>query len=140
MGLLVSTSLFGSACDSAPKAPGDQVNAPAAVIPAATGAPVGAEAGAKEDPAQAQAKAAQAEAAEAKAAQAKAAQAKAAQAKAAEAKAAEAKAAEEAKAEEDKDKPVEPTRVLLIGDSLVATGFGVLLEKGLDKHPEVECF
>jgi hypothetical protein len=39
--------------------------------------------------------------------------------------------------------PAEPTRprkVLILGDSLAATGFGALLEKKLDAHPDVECF
>ena len=33
-----------------------------------------------------------------------------------------------------------PKKVLLLGDSLAATGFGVLLEKKLDAHPGVQCF
>lgn len=33
-----------------------------------------------------------------------------------------------------------PFRVLILGDSLAATGFGALLEKRLDGHPDVECF
>ena len=36
--------------------------------------------------------------------------------------------------------PEEPKRVLLIGDSLVATGIGALLERKLDAHPHVTCF
>ncbi|TPV94585.1 MAG: DUF459 domain-containing protein [Myxococcales bacterium FL481] len=36
--------------------------------------------------------------------------------------------------------PQEPYRVLLVGDSLIATGFGVLLEKRLDAHPHIRCF
>lgn len=31
-------------------------------------------------------------------------------------------------------------RVLILGDSLAATGFGVLLEKRLEEHPQVRCF
>jgi hypothetical protein len=34
----------------------------------------------------------------------------------------------------------EPRRVLILGDSLAATAFGVLLEKRLDAHPHVVCF
>lgn len=30
-------------------------------------------------------------------------------------------------------------KVLLLGDSLAATGFGVLLEKALDAHPNIDC-
>jgi hypothetical protein len=36
--------------------------------------------------------------------------------------------------------PPTPRKVLLLGDSLAATGFGALLEKRLDGHPDVECF
>jgi hypothetical protein len=36
--------------------------------------------------------------------------------------------------------PAEPRRVLLLGDSLAATGFGALLERRLDAHPHVDCF
>lgn len=36
--------------------------------------------------------------------------------------------------------PEEPLRVLMLGDSLVATGIGALLEKKLDAHPHVTCF
>ncbi|MCA9717463.1 MAG: DUF459 domain-containing protein [Myxococcales bacterium] len=33
-----------------------------------------------------------------------------------------------------------PRRVLILGDSLAATGFGALLEKKLDAHPDINCF
>ncbi|MCB9700740.1 MAG: DUF459 domain-containing protein [Myxococcales bacterium] len=33
-----------------------------------------------------------------------------------------------------------PRRVLILGDSLAATGFGALLERRLDGHPDIECF
>ncbi|MBK8262353.1 MAG: DUF459 domain-containing protein [Nannocystis sp.] len=33
-----------------------------------------------------------------------------------------------------------PFRVLILGDSLAATGFGALLERRLDEHPSIECF
>ncbi len=33
-----------------------------------------------------------------------------------------------------------PRRVLILGDSLAATGFGALLEKQLDAHPDIKCF
>ncbi|MCA9689297.1 MAG: DUF459 domain-containing protein [Nannocystaceae bacterium] len=33
-----------------------------------------------------------------------------------------------------------PRRVLILGDSLAATGFGALLEKRLAAHPDIECF
>jgi len=36
--------------------------------------------------------------------------------------------------------PEEPLRVLIIGDSLVATGIGALLERKLDAHPHVVCY
>ncbi len=32
-----------------------------------------------------------------------------------------------------------PQKVLILGDSLAATGFGALLEKKLDNHPEIDC-
>jgi len=35
--------------------------------------------------------------------------------------------------------PATPRKVLILGDSLAATGFGVLLEKKLDAHPDIEC-
>jgi hypothetical protein len=35
---------------------------------------------------------------------------------------------------------VTPRKVLILGDSLAATGFGALLEKKLDAHPHIECF
>lgn len=38
------------------------------------------------------------------------------------------------------DEPKTPHRVLILGDSLAATGFGALLEKKLDAHADVECF
>lgn len=36
--------------------------------------------------------------------------------------------------------PSGPRKVLVLGDSLAATGFGALLEKRLDEHPDIECF
>jgi len=36
--------------------------------------------------------------------------------------------------------PTEPMRVLIVGDSLAATGFGALLEDKLDAHPLVTCY
>lgn len=36
--------------------------------------------------------------------------------------------------------PDQPYKVLILGDSLAATGFGVLLEDKLDKHPHVEAY
>lgn len=36
--------------------------------------------------------------------------------------------------------PDEPYKVLLLGDSLAATGFGVILQKQLDAHPHVRCY
>lgn len=36
--------------------------------------------------------------------------------------------------------PAEPFKVLILGDSLAATGFGALLEKQLDAHPNVVCY
>ncbi|MEX1366347.1 MAG: DUF459 domain-containing protein [Nannocystaceae bacterium] len=36
--------------------------------------------------------------------------------------------------------PEEPYRVLILGDSLAATGIGALLEKKLDAHPNVLCY
>ncbi len=36
--------------------------------------------------------------------------------------------------------PEEPYRVLMIGDSLIATGIGALLEKKLDAHPHVVAY
>ncbi len=40
------------------------------------------------------------------------------------------------------DEPAElPTyKVLILGDSLIATGFGALLEKRLDAHPQITCY
>ena len=32
-----------------------------------------------------------------------------------------------------------PRKVLILGDSLAATGFGALLERKLDAHPDIEC-
>jgi uncharacterized protein len=49
--------------------------------------------------------------------------------------------AEVAKAEpETPALPEEPYKVLILGDSLAATGFGALLERKLDAHPHVDCF
>ncbi len=36
--------------------------------------------------------------------------------------------------------PAEPYKVLILGDSLAATGFGALLERKLDAHPNVVCY
>lgn len=36
--------------------------------------------------------------------------------------------------------PARPKTVLILGDSLAATGFGALLEKKLDAHADVQCF
>jgi hypothetical protein len=36
--------------------------------------------------------------------------------------------------------PEEPYKVLLVGGSLAATGFGVLLEKRLDAHPHIKAY
>lgn len=36
--------------------------------------------------------------------------------------------------------PDKPYKVLILGDSLAATGFGVLLEDKLDKHPHVDAY
>ncbi len=33
-----------------------------------------------------------------------------------------------------------PRKVLILGDSLAATGFGALLQKQLDAHPDIKCF
>lgn len=50
-------------------------------------------------------------------------------------------AAEVAKAEpETPALPAEPYKVLILGDSLAATGFGALLERKLDAHPHVVCY
>lgn len=35
--------------------------------------------------------------------------------------------------------PVTPRKVLILGDSLAATGFGALLERKLDAHPNIDC-
>lgn len=35
--------------------------------------------------------------------------------------------------------PAGPRKILVLGDSLAATGFGALLEKKLDAHPDLEC-
>jgi hypothetical protein len=36
--------------------------------------------------------------------------------------------------------PKTPKKVLILGDSLAATGFGALLERKLDAHADVECY
>ncbi len=36
--------------------------------------------------------------------------------------------------------PDQPYKVLILGDSMAATGFGVLLENKLDKHPHVDAY
>lgn len=49
--------------------------------------------------------------------------------------------AEVAKAEPEAPAlPAEPYKVLILGDSLAATGFGALLERKLDAHPHVVCY
>lgn len=35
--------------------------------------------------------------------------------------------------------PATPRKVLILGDSLAATGFGALLERKLDAHPNIDC-
>jgi hypothetical protein len=40
----------------------------------------------------------------------------------------------------DKVAPEEVVKVLMLGDSLAATGFGAMVEKGLDAHPQVTCY
>ncbi|HWB75272.1 MAG TPA: DUF459 domain-containing protein [Nannocystaceae bacterium] len=47
-------------------------------------------------------------------------------------------AAPEAKPDEPATPPT-PKKVLILGDSLAATGFGALLERKLDAHPDIEC-
>ncbi|HVI00398.1 MAG TPA: DUF459 domain-containing protein [Enhygromyxa sp.] len=42
--------------------------------------------------------------------------------------------------EPDDAAPQEPRTVLILGDSLAATGFGALLEEKLDAHPDVVCY
>lgn len=54
------------------------------------------------------------------------------------AKAEPAVVAPEAKPDEPATPPV-PKKVLILGDSLAATGFGALLERKLDAHPDIEC-
>lgn len=39
----------------------------------------------------------------------------------------------------DATAPQTPRKILVLGDSLAATGFGALLEKRLDAHPDLEC-
>lgn len=53
-----------------------------------------------------------------------------------------AKAAEPTEAEDTPDEPAElpKFKVLILGDSLIATGFGALLEKRLDAHPQVTAY
>lgn len=46
--------------------------------------------------------------------------------------------APEAKPDEPATPPA-PKKVLILGDSLAATGFGALLERKLDAHPDIEC-
>lgn len=36
--------------------------------------------------------------------------------------------------------PIEPKRVLIVGSSLAATGFGAVLEDKLDAHPNIDCY
>lgn len=36
--------------------------------------------------------------------------------------------------------PEQPYKILILGDSLAATGFGVLLEDKLDKHPHIDAY
>ncbi len=52
----------------------------------------------------------------------------------------EAAIAEDEQPAADDAAPQEPQRVLILGDSLAATGFGVLLEEKLDAHPDVVCY
>lgn len=49
-------------------------------------------------------------------------------------------ASAEDEASVEKIAPEEKLRVLVIGDSLAATGFGAMMEKGLDAHPQVSCY
>ncbi|MCA9683390.1 MAG: DUF459 domain-containing protein [Myxococcales bacterium] len=42
--------------------------------------------------------------------------------------------------DDDDAADIEPKRVLILGDSLAATGFGVLLEDKLDAHPNITCY
>jgi hypothetical protein len=47
---------------------------------------------------------------------------------------------EPAPPEEQEQAVLEPRRVLIVGSSLAATGFGAVLEDMLDEHPDIECF
>lgn len=47
---------------------------------------------------------------------------------------------EPAAADDEVAAPSGPRKVLLLGDSLAATGFGAILERRLDAHPDIECF
>ena len=49
-------------------------------------------------------------------------------------------ASEEGEAIVDSMAAQERVKVLVIGDSLAATGFGAMMEKGLDAHPQVTCY
>lgn len=49
-------------------------------------------------------------------------------------------AAEPEAAPEEEPAELPTYKVLIIGDSLIATGFGALLEKSLDAHPQVTCY
>lgn len=42
--------------------------------------------------------------------------------------------------EDEAAKAIEPIKVLFIGDSMVATGVGALIEKGLDANEQVTCY
>lgn len=137
-GLLGLVLCSAMACDSAPKTPSEQANPPAAAIPSAPAATAatGDAAAASGEAAPTGAAAASGEAAPT-----------GAPSPSGDTQAVEANAkddggdqADDPEAPDDEAADVEPRRVLLIGDSLVATGFGVLLEKGLDAHPEVTCF
>lgn len=48
--------------------------------------------------------------------------------------------AEDDPVQPDDAAPQEPRTVLILGDSLAATGFGALLEEKLDAHPDVVCY
>ncbi len=128
------------ACDSSANSPEAPVQPPAAAIPAAEAKPAtGAEAAPADAGSADAATGAQAATGEAAPATGEAAPTGAADDEAGEAEGEE--GAEAASGEqEEADAAAEPVKVLLIGDSLIATGFGVLVEKGLDAHPQVTCY
>lgn len=49
-------------------------------------------------------------------------------------------AAADGKAPDEPAAPKTPHKVLILGDSLAATGFGALLERKLDAHADIECY